>query len=336
MSRRLALLWLALASAAQADPQAAAPFVAQGYDLFQSKAYLPAVEAFRRAYAADPNPKHLLNIAVSYGRARGHCSDALGAFERFFEICSDCALRPAAVQDHQRHLTACQAALRIDSTPVGAKVSVDGLPKGTTPVSLALPAGRHAVRLEATDHSPLTHPVELDWQADTRLSLTLSPSPDRQGTLRLVDRPIGTTVRLNGDPVQGDAPLRLAPGARTLELTTEAGLTRQLAVVIPPGGEAVVDLGARLIPPPKDFRPHAWTSLAVAGAGLVVGGLAHAAYADAMAAERRAVGRSAVMAARDDATGRATLAQVGYGVALTGLIGGALFWLGSDPPQPAP
>ncbi len=52
--------------------------------------------------------------------------------------------------------------LRVESTPVGAQVFVDGTMKGKTPVRLGLPAGKHEIRLALSEY--------FDWEAQVQLS----------------------------------------------------------------------------------------------------------------------------------------------------------------------
>lgn len=56
---------------------------------------------------------------------------------------------------------AASARLRVEVRPAGAKVSVDGLRTGTTPVSLALPSGQHDLRVELDGYEALVQTVNL-------------------------------------------------------------------------------------------------------------------------------------------------------------------------------
>jgi eukaryotic-like serine/threonine-protein kinase len=53
-------------------------------------------------------------------------------------------------------------ALKIDSSPIGAQVLVDGEVKGTTPLNIQLPAGAHEVRLVLTNYG--------DWEAQVKVT----------------------------------------------------------------------------------------------------------------------------------------------------------------------
>jgi hypothetical protein len=56
---------------------------------------------------------------------------------------------------------------------IWANVSVDGKHQGATPVSLALPAGRHSVRVERDGFAPQERPIEVlpDTKAVVRIEL---------------------------------------------------------------------------------------------------------------------------------------------------------------------
>jgi serine/threonine-protein kinase len=52
--------------------------------------------------------------------------------------------------------------LMIDSTPAGARVFIDDMPKGSTPLNLKLPLGEYNVRMSLAEH--------YEWKADLELS----------------------------------------------------------------------------------------------------------------------------------------------------------------------
>ncbi|MFN2164796.1 MAG: DUF5107 domain-containing protein [Anaerolineae bacterium] len=77
--------------------------------------------------------------------------------------------------------------LRVEVTPQGASVSVDGLRSGTTPVSLKLPAGQHTVQVEQDGFQPLVETVDLVPGTEFVLSGELTPlSTTRVPTVTLV------------------------------------------------------------------------------------------------------------------------------------------------------
>lgn len=92
----------------------------------------------------------------------------------------------ALVAPHEReelelqptHLARVRGRLLISTTDeTAARVSVNGVIRGTTPVALPLPAGSHHVTLERDDHHPWSADLEIRPERTTRLSVTLTPRP---------------------------------------------------------------------------------------------------------------------------------------------------------------
>jgi hypothetical protein len=70
--------------------------------------------------------------------------------------------------------------LAVSSSPEGARVFVNGVPVGATPLLLAdLAAGSRAVRLELPGHDRWSSAVRIIASEETRLAVTLRPSPSR-------------------------------------------------------------------------------------------------------------------------------------------------------------
>ncbi|HSJ58715.1 MAG TPA: DUF5107 domain-containing protein [Anaerolineae bacterium] len=78
--------------------------------------------------------------------------------------------------------TSALARLHVDVGPSGARVLVDGLRSGTTPLSLDLPAGPHTVRVELEGYEPLERTVGLlpgeSFTLDEDLLAVATPIPD--------------------------------------------------------------------------------------------------------------------------------------------------------------
>jgi len=71
---------------------------------------------------------------------------------------------------------AAKAFLRIDSTPAGARVFVDGMFKGETPLRLELLRGKHEVRLSLADYYDWEAQVQLQEEGETPLSVRMIPN----------------------------------------------------------------------------------------------------------------------------------------------------------------
>ncbi|MDF2697458.1 MAG: serine/threonine protein kinase, partial [Labilithrix sp.] len=67
--------------------------------------------------------------------------------------------------------------LRVQATPAVAVVSVDGVPKGNSPVELSLPAGSHVVDVNADAYEGAHVPFVLEAGGKKELSLTLEKTP---------------------------------------------------------------------------------------------------------------------------------------------------------------
>ena len=70
--------------------------------------------------------------------------------------------------------------LKVGSVPEGARVFVDGAPKGETPVKLKLPAGKHEIRLALQDYYHWEAMIELRDDGETPLFIRLFPIEDKK------------------------------------------------------------------------------------------------------------------------------------------------------------
>jgi hypothetical protein len=138
----------------------------------------------------------------------------------------------------------------VEVRPEGAKVYVDGLRSGTTPVSLVLPAGQHDVRVEMDGYTPLLQTVTLTAGADTVVDGDLSPAfvtADPTFTATLLPTQDVTPPRSLPDLTVKQVKVELETGGACDYASTQLGVR----VVVENAGEAdagpfVVDVnGAR-------------------------------------------------------------------------------------------
>ena len=71
-------------------------------------------------------------------------------------------------------------ALKIDSTPAGAQVLVDGEARGVTPVNLQMPPGPHEVRLVLADYGDWEAQVKVQEDKTTHIPVELMPLPGKR------------------------------------------------------------------------------------------------------------------------------------------------------------
>ncbi|WP_104984226.1 PEGA domain-containing protein [Sorangium cellulosum] len=76
------------------------------------------------------------------------------------------------------------ASLRIESTPSGARLTIDGKAVGPTPWEGRLPLGEHAIEVSAGGFVPSRQPVQLVRRKQRELSVVLEREPDREAEQR--------------------------------------------------------------------------------------------------------------------------------------------------------
>lgn len=140
----------------------------------------------------------------------------------------------------------------IRSHPEGARVLIDGSPRGLTPLRLTLPVGNHTVELS---HGSAKRSLPLEIEAGVAATQyvelqSAAAAPPAVGRLEVVSEPAGAGVTVDG-VVRGTSPLTLADiavGQHTVMLTSRVG-TFSRTVTIAPGATATVvaSLGAERV-----------------------------------------------------------------------------------------
>ena len=132
-------------------------------------------------------------------------------------------------------LTPGWAAVSVPSRPAGAAVWIDGVERGTTPLTLDLLAGSHAIELRLADHETATQELLVVPNEPLRLpEIELQPSP---GTLALVSEPAGANVTVDGQ-YRGITPveLTLAPSTTHRLAVSKAGFESfSRTIIVQPG-----------------------------------------------------------------------------------------------------
>lgn len=108
-------------------------------------------------------------------------------------------------------LTPAFAPVRIESTPAGARVTVDGMELGLTPFEVDLDAGRHELRLAYAGYRDFSSPFTVRGGEPLTVGPIELGRPD--ATLRVTTEPAGADVSVAGR-YRGKAPLvlTLSPG----------------------------------------------------------------------------------------------------------------------------
>jgi hypothetical protein len=161
----------------EAKPRAQA-LLKEGSALFEQGDYQAALEKFREAYATYPSPKLQFNIAQA-NRDLGRPVEALGAYELFLTLATDAS--PETLSDARRSVAELQASLgqlKIDCSPSGSEVTIDGKSVGLTPLRQAIWSvpGYHQVTIRHQQFVPAIETVEIVKGRVQTLTMKLHPS----------------------------------------------------------------------------------------------------------------------------------------------------------------
>ena len=121
--------------------------------------------------------------------------------------------------------------LVVQSGVAGIEVLIDGRARGTTPLKVELPAGRHVIEMRGFG-TTRTLPVEITAGVQTTQNVKW-PTGNQSGTLRVKSTPPGARVRVDGE-MRGVTPVELenvAVGSRTVILESDSGTVRKVVKV---------------------------------------------------------------------------------------------------------
>ncbi len=109
------------------------------------------------------------------------------------------------------------ARISISSVPAGATVTVDGVYKGLTPLSISLHSGsEHGLRLTLPGHLPATRKLKLEPEEERDLGVKLEP---QYGTIFITGNPADATLYIDGKKQQlSTGRFRLTTKAHTVEM----------------------------------------------------------------------------------------------------------------------
>jgi hypothetical protein len=151
----------------------------RGVKLFQDQDSRGALIEFERAYAVSPNYRVLYNI----GQCRYQLRDYAGALEAFQKYLTEgdahlTAERRKLVQANIDELGERVARVRISSNRVGADVTIDDTPVGTTPLDspITVSAGRRKIVLTKSGETDVVRVVDIAGQDTMDLALDFAPT----------------------------------------------------------------------------------------------------------------------------------------------------------------
>ena len=122
--------------------------------------------------------------------------------------------------------------LTVNTNPPGAKVFVDGVDRGVTPLSVALKPGTHALELRG-DGTPRLMPITVTAGAELSQYIELPKTAATFGQLQVRTEPAGARVSVDGLP-RGTSPVTvsdLTPGEHAVQLESDFGAVKQIVTV---------------------------------------------------------------------------------------------------------
>jgi hypothetical protein len=141
--------------------------------------YEAALEKFQAAHRAFANPRILFNMGQAY-RGLGRYVESIEAFQRFLTEATEApATARASATKAVDELRSKVAFLEISCGVAGAEVSLDGQPKGTTPLpgTIAVLPGPHQLLVEKAGSLPFTSKVLAARGARQKIEVVLEPIP---------------------------------------------------------------------------------------------------------------------------------------------------------------
>ncbi|HVR20725.1 MAG TPA: PEGA domain-containing protein [Polyangiaceae bacterium] len=215
---------------------------------FDRKEWQAALVEFRDSRELAPTKGNTKNLAICL-RKVGRFDEALDTFEALLREFPD--LPPADRELARREISELSASvgtLEIRDAPPGARVSIDGVERGTTPLPgpVRLPAGTHTIRVVKEGSLPFEARIDLAGRHAEILRPRLA-TLTQAGRLRVSEKNgKRADVFVNGSRV-GTAPWdgALAPGTHAVSLRGEGVLGTPLTrVAIEVGKEVRLELAA--------------------------------------------------------------------------------------------
>lgn len=156
----------------------------EGAALYAKRDYLSALRRFEAAYALYPSPKLHYNLGLALA-GLGRNADAYAAFQRFVAESDDSGA------DHIAHARQELARLRnivgrvtVTCDVVGAEVTIDGSPKGRTPLGrpVAVEAGTRNIVMRLAGYKDETVRVNIGRGETRQIRAVLHPTRAKAGS----------------------------------------------------------------------------------------------------------------------------------------------------------
>lgn len=199
--------------------------------------YRRAIEHYLRANELVPHHFALYNIAHDYERL-GELREAATWYARYLEAAPDSPDRDKVVR-LVKELVTRPAKLSVRSQPGGARVTIDGLPVGTTPYAGTIKGGTRRIAVEL-DGEEVGKEVRVEYGEPVDVELVLRGPT---GMLVVRGEPFGAQVTVDGVAVGSLRPTLRVPvavGERHVRVTSWGYVPHDADVTITRGADTEV------------------------------------------------------------------------------------------------
>lgn len=179
MRRAWLLVLVSSVALSQTAPTARSLFD-EGTALYAKGQFASAAVKFEASFATRPVPVTKFNIARAWEQA-GETLKAIDAWQAWLAMSPTANERPEAerslkAQGDKLARLGVQA-VTIDSMPVGARLSIDGVAAGTVPRTVELTPTRHVLRVETDGRAPIERAISVSLEKPMVEFFELVPTP---------------------------------------------------------------------------------------------------------------------------------------------------------------
>jgi len=162
-------------SATAAPPTTARELAAAAANKARAAEFDDAIELYEAAFAQDPSPVLLLNIAVILDR-QGRVFDAIQAYERHLSFESDPVGRLSSTKRLAAVRVGAPGRVVVTGAPPGAEVFIDDVRVGRVPKATAdLPAGDHSLRISHSGYVTFSSTIVVSPGVKQTVEAALAP-----------------------------------------------------------------------------------------------------------------------------------------------------------------
>ena len=178
-------------------------------EAYVAKDYATAIPLLQKAYLVSKDARVFLNLALAYDK-NGECHKAIVYHRALLgDEGTDEKRKQRSREEVERLLKECKTfdenlagRLVVVSKPAGARVYIDGVAAGTTPMEApALVRGKHEVRVLKGELPPVRRSVTLEPEQDLELSVDLeAKEPAPEDTVKALPEEVDDTSKKVEEP----------------------------------------------------------------------------------------------------------------------------------------